>query len=281
MLLVVRHLTHMRYPHGAAGLALRLKLFPQSYDGQKVIDWHVEADGREIGPSIVGGYGERYAQWLAQGPRETLDIVAYGRVETENTAGIVKGLRRAPPPAIFLRETALTRPDAAIRALGGGLGPDGGALAGLHALSRAVRDSLPYRQGLTGSATCAAEALSGEGGVCQDHAHIFIAAARAQGVPARYVAGYLLAGDEAHQQFETHAWAEAYVGDLGWVGFDVANGVSPTDHYVRLCTGLDADDAAPVRGIVTGGGAGVVSADVRIASGEGDVAAIQQQQQQQ
>ena len=281
MLLVVRHLTHMRYPQGAAGLALRLKLFPQSHDGQRVIDWHVEVDGQEVTQSTIGGYGERFAQWLAQGHRDDLEIVAQGRVETEDRAGIVKGLRRAPPPAIFLRETALTSPDDAIRALGDGLAPGAEALAGLHMLSQKVREALPYRGGITDSATSAADALAGDGGVCQDHTHIFIAAARAQGVPARYVAGYLLASDEEHQQFETHAWAEVHVGDLGWVGFDIANGVSPTDHYVRLCTGLDADDAAPVRGIVTGGGPGAVSADVRIAHGEGDIETIQQQQQQQ
>jgi transglutaminase-like putative cysteine protease len=280
MLLVIRHLTHTRYPQGAAGLALRLKLFPQSFEGQRVIDWHVEVAGEAVSHPIVGGYGERYAQWLSQSHHDALEIVAHGRIETEDKAGIVKGLRRTPPPAVFLRETALTRPDETIRTLGDGLAPGAGALASLHVLSQAIRDALPYRAGITGSATSAAEALAGEGGVCQDHAHIFVAAARAQGVPARYVAGYLLASDEEHQQFETHAWAEAFVGDLGWVGFDVSNGVSPTDRYVRLCAGLDANDAAPVRGIVTGGGPGIVSADVRIACGEGDIVAIQQQQQQ-
>jgi len=281
MLLLVRHLTHMRYPQGAAGVALRLKLFPQNHEGQKVIDWHVEVDGEEIAHTIVGGYGERFAQWLAQGHRDDLEIVAHGRVETEDRAGIVKGLRRAPPPAVFLRATALTGADDAIHALGEGLAPGTNALAGLHALSQKVRGALPYRSGVTGSVTSAAAALAGEGGVCQDHTHIFIAAARARGVPARYVAGYLLASEEEHQQFETHAWAEAYLDDLGWVGFDVANGVSPTDHYIRLCTGLDADDAAPVRGIVTGGGPAGWTRDVRIAHGEGDIETIQQQQQQQ
>lgn len=280
MLLVVRHLTHMRYPEGAAGLALRLKLFPQSFEGQRVIDWHVTVDGDEIARTVVDGYGERAAQWLAQGHRDELEIVAHGRVETEDRAGIVKGLRRAPPPAVFLRETALTAPDDTIAGLAEGLARSSDTLSGLHTLSERVRAALPYRSGITDSKTSAAEALAGGGGVCQDHAHVFIAAARAAGVPARYVAGYLLASDEADQQFESHAWAEAFVGDLGWVGFDVANGVSPTDHYVRLCTGLDAGDAAPVRGIVTGGGPGTVSADVRIARGEGDIEAIQQQQQQ-
>lgn len=280
MLLVVRHLTHMRYPQGAAGLALRLKLFPQSFEGQRVTDWHVEINGEEIHPSITGGYGEPLAQWLSQAHRDELEIVAHGCVETEDKAGVVRGLRQTCPPAIFLRDTPLTVADATIAALGDGLNPGADVLSGLHALSAGVRDALPYRGGITRSETSAADALAGDGGVCQDHAHIFIAAARARGVPARYVAGYLLAGEEADQQFETHAWVEAHVENLGWIGFDVTNGISPTERYVRLAIGLDARDAAPVRGIVTGGGPGIVSADVRIARGEGDIAAIQQQQQQ-
>src|SRR5262249_35384132 len=157
------------------------------------------------------------------------------------------------------RRTLLTEPNDAIAALGDSVqsGPD--ALPGLHALSQRVREAVPYLAGVTESTTSAAKALAGPGGVCQDHAHIFIAGARANGVPARYVAGYLLASEEANQQFETHAWAEAFVDGLGWVGFDVTNGLSPTDRYVRLCTGLDANDAAPVRGIVTGGRSGAVS----------------------
>jgi len=280
MLLLVRHLTQMHYPQGANGLALRLKLFPMNFDGQRVIDWHVEVDGKEIDRSTVNGYGERFAQWLGRGPRDDLDVVAYGRVETEDKAGIVRGFRRGCPPAVLLRRTRLTEPDDAIVALGDGLVTGGDVLQGLHVLSRRVREALPYQSGVTTSETPAAAALAGTGGVCQDHAHIFISAARAHGIPARYVAGYLLASEDADQQLESHAWAEAFIEGLGWVGFDVTNGLSPTDRYVRLCTGLDADDAAPVRGIVTGGISGAISADVRIARGEGDIGAIQQQQQQ-
>ena len=281
MLLLIRHLTRMEYPAGAANVALRLRLFPQSFDGQRVIDWHIEVDGKEVDRSSVGGYGERFTQWLSQGYRDALEIVAHGRIETEDRSGIVTGLRRTCPPAVLLRQTPLTTPDSAIMALGEGVEAGPGALTGLHGLSQRIREALPYSAGVTDSATPAAKALAGLGGVCQDHAHIFIAAARARGVPARYVAGYLLASAEESQQFETHAWAEAFVDGLGWVGFDVTNGLSPTERYVRLCTGLDANDAAPVRGIVTGGGPGRVFADVRIAHGEGDIGSIQQQQQQQ
>ena len=280
MLLVARHLTYLRYPESAAGLALRLRLFPQSFEGQRVLDWHVEIDGEEVNPTISSGYGERFAQWLSHRRRDELEIIAHGKVETLDNAGVVKGLRTLCPPEVFLRETPLTLLNGAIGMLAEGLAPGADTLAGLHALSGRVREAIPYRAGVTDSSTTAAAALAGKGGVCQDHTHVFIAAARARGVPARYVAGYLLAGEATHQQFETHAWAEAHVIGLGWVGFDVANGVSPTENYVRLCSGLDADDAAPVRGIVIGGGAGSVSADVRIARGEGDIEALQRQQQQ-
>ncbi len=89
------------------------------------------------------------------------------------------------------------------------------------------------------------ELLAGAG-VCQDHAHIFVAGARCLGIPARYVSGYLHAAGNSDDALASHAWAEAFVPELGWVGFDPANGIAPTEHYIR--TG----DAAPVRGVRRG-----------------------------
>ena len=88
-------------------------------------------------------------------------------------------------------------------------------------------------------------------GVCQDHAHIFIGIARALDIPARYVSGYLMMDDRIDQE-ATHAWAEAHVEHLGWVGFDISNGISPDQRYVRLATGRDYRDAAPITGISIG-----------------------------
>jgi transglutaminase-like putative cysteine protease len=120
-----------------------------------------------------------------------------------------------------------------------------------------------YETGVTDSLTKAEEALGAGHGVCQDHAHIFISACRVGGVPARYVTGYLLtdgvSDEEAH-----HAWAEAWVEGLGWVGFDVANNVCPTDRYVRLAAALDASYAAPIRGSRRGGGEERLEVEVRV-----------------
>jgi transglutaminase-like putative cysteine protease len=184
-------------------------------------------------------------------------------VETQDSNGVVAGLSKAIPPRVFLKETPQTRPDAAIRALAqwadqsaahaaAHAAARAGAIERLHALAAAVRDRVEYVKGATHAHTGAAEALSDGKGVCQDHAHIFISAARTLGIPARYVTGYLVVEgpDPANA---SHAWAEAYVEALGWVGFDVANRVCPTDRYVRLACGLDAGYAAPIVGSRRGG----------------------------
>src|SRR5262249_41703089 len=101
-------------------------------------------------------------------------------------------------------------------------------------------------------------------GVCQDYAHVFLAAARHIGIPARYVSGYFLRADGENQQEAGHAWAEAYLPDLGWVAFDPANGISTTDAHVRVAIGLDYLGAAPVRGVRFGGAGESLAVNVHI-----------------
>ena len=163
---------------------------------------------------------------------------------------------------VYLRVTPQTRPDAAICELARSVERTD-PLERLHALAGAVRARVDYVPGSTNAHTEAAEALADGKGVCQDHAHIFIAAARSLGVPARYVTGYLVVdtdnASEAH-----HAWAEAWVEGLGWVGFDVANRICPTERYVRLAVGLDARYAAPVIGSRSGGAAEALEVCVEV-----------------
>ena len=89
-------------------------------------------------------------------------------------------------------------------------------------------------------------------GVCQDHAHVFIGCCRSLGIPSRYVSGYLLL-DNNEEQTAMHAWAEAFIPSLGWVGFDVSNGVAPDSKYLRIAQGSDYSDVAPIKGTVFGG----------------------------
>jgi len=132
-----------------------------------------------------------------------------------------------------------------------------------------IADEVEYRKGETHVHTTGAEALEQRSGVCQDYAHIFCATARVLGVPARYVSGYLT--HEAHAA--SHAWAEANIDYLGWVGFDPTNRACATDAYIRTATGLDYAEASPIRGVRSGGGVETMTVKVSFPS--------QQQQQSQ
>ena len=279
MKLLVRHQTIYRY--AAAGrVAMRLKLMPTDTPAQKVLEWRVSVNGEPVQSFRRNGFGEMEAVWIRHDRLDDAVLVAEGLVETSDTSGVLGWTDSDVPPAYFLGESPLTRASEAIRDMALSL-PDGqGGLARLHALSAAVSDAVPYRSGVTDASTTAAEAFALGAGVCQDHAQIFIAGARSLGIPARYVTGYLLAegGVALH---ETHAWVEAVVPDLGWVGFDPSNRVCVTERYLRLASGLDANAAAPIRGSVTAAGDIWIDADVRIAQAEEGVEERQLQRQQQ
>ncbi len=281
MKLLVRHQTVYDYAATAGRIAMRLKLMPASCAAQTVHDWQVSVNGESLTDAFRrNGEGDWEAIWVRRDVQDHAVIVAEGLVETRDTHGVVGWPDSRIHPLFYLRATALTAPSPAIADMAQGLAEDAGPLGRLHALSAAVSDAVAYRAGVTTADTTAAQAFALGAGVCQDHAQIFIAAARSIGVPARYVSGYLLAegGDVLH---ETHGWAEALVPDLGWIGFDPSNRVCVTDHYLRVATGLDANDAAPIRGSVTVAGNITIDADVRIAQAEEGVEARQLQRQQQ
>lgn len=269
MLLSIRHRTLYRYEPPAARVALKLRLYPAVTASQTPRSWAVTVNGATPQMRLANGYGDEESVWLDHDGAEAVEIVAEGVVETRDTHGVLRGWRMAARPAMFLRETALTAPDAAIATLARDATAGETGIAAAHALSEAVRAAVDYRPGATTATTTAAEALNLGAGVCQDHTHLLIAGARSLGAAARYVVGYLMVGEGDGEALsaeeETHAWAEIWIDALGWVGFDASNGICPTDRYVRLAAGLDAPDAAPIRGSVTGAAEETLAADVRVA----------------
>jgi transglutaminase-like putative cysteine protease len=266
MRLTVRHATTYVYDPPADRCALRLRLYPPSFDGQRVLGWTVSVNGSGIAPLVTTATGDKESVWTCSGADERVEIIAEGEIETKDAAGVVRGLKDGARPAVFLRSTPLTQADKAIERLAAAIS-GGSVLERMHSLNAAVREAIDYKPASTHSLTTAARALKLGAGVCQDHAHVFISAARAMNIPARYVVGYLLALDA--RLTETHAWAEAHVPDIGWVGFDPANRICPTDRYVRLACGLDSSDAAPIRGSVAGTPQERLSASVDISQSHG------------
>lgn len=246
MLISIRHVTRYIYDAPARYSIQCLRLTPPSFDGQRVLSWAIEARGIEKALRFRDCFGNIAHLVAWDGMHDETVIVASGQVETQDRVGVLRGLPDVAPIRIFLRETPKTQPDEGIRSLAGSV-KGKTTLDRLHGLMHLVHERVDYRVGATTTHTSAAEALKDGVGVCQDHAHVFISAARCLGIPSRYVNGYFVTGGmdqaEAH-----HAWAESYVDGLGWVGFDPANVVCPTDLYVRLACGLDAAAAAPIRG---------------------------------
>jgi transglutaminase-like putative cysteine protease len=262
MLISVRHLTRYSYDAPVSYAIQSVRLTPAAFAGQRVTDWRVSVSACERPLKFTDAFGNAVHLAAINTPHQALVIEAGGTVETEDSSGIVAGLADAIPPRVYLRVTARTRPDAGIRELARSVDRKD-RLDRLHALAGAVRARVDYVPGTTSTHTEAAAALADGRGVCQDHAHIFIAAARSLGVPARYVTGYLvIEADNASQAH--HAWAEAWVEALGWVGFDVANRICPTERYVRLAAGLDAGYAAPIVGSRRGGETEVLEVSVEV-----------------
>jgi len=265
MRLSVRHVTTYSYAQPARGIIQLLRATPLSFTGQNVLDWRIDVDVDARLRERRDGYGNVTHMLYVDKPVSRLSVSVSGRVLTEDRAGIVLGLPNDLPPQVFRRATPLTEAGPAIVALARTLatGPDP-ALGRLHNLNVRLHETMRFDTEATAADTSAEQACAAGHGVCQDFAHMFIAVARALGVPARYVSGHLFRRDGAHVQEAAHAWAEAWVGDLGWVAFDPTNGISPDDAYVRVACGLDYRDAAPVAGARSGGGAEQLTVEVAV-----------------
>jgi transglutaminase-like putative cysteine protease len=262
----ISHQTHYRYDSAPGGVIQTLRLTPRNHDGQYVINWRIEVSEDCRLDASEDAFGNIVHAFSADGPFSDLRVLVEGEVETAATDGIVRGAVERFPPSLFLRETALTRVDPAIaefaRETRHGAEPE--ALAILHRLLDRVRSAIVYDTDPTHVGTTAAEAYALRRGVCQDLTHIFIAAARSLGFPARYVGGYFHRADGVVQQEAGHAWAETFVADLGWVAFDPANGICATEAHVRVAVGLDYLGAAPVRGTRYGGGGETLTVAVQV-----------------
>ena len=252
MRLAIRHTTRYSFQGRIVHGLQRLRLMPKETQGQKILDWSMEYEGAREELSYEDQHHNHVTLVSVLEGAQDVVITCRGMVQTEDKAGVIGQHAGHLPLWAFLGHTDLTRPGPRIRQLIASVQrSEDGMVPTLHNLSTAIRERVAYDTGHTEVDTSAEDAVAAGHGVCQDHAQIFIAAARALEIPARYVSGYLMMDDRIEQE-ATHAWAEAWVQGLGWVGFDVSNGISPDPRYVRVATGRDYRDAAPVTGISFG-----------------------------
>jgi transglutaminase-like putative cysteine protease len=266
MRLRVHHTTTYRYDPPAGSVIQILRLTPGNHDGQYVAEWQVDVSADARLTQRRDAFGNITHVFTADGPLSELVVHVDGQVDTMDTGGVLRGTDEPFPPSLFLRSTELTQADEAISAFTDALHKEskGDTLDFLHRLMIALHARMTFDVDPTNPGTSAIEAFAGQRGVCQDYAHIFVTCARRAGVPARYVAGHFFRADGVVSQQAGHAWAEAYVPKLGWVGFDAANEICTTDAHLRVAVGLDCLGASPVRGTRFGGGSETLAVAVTV-----------------
>ena len=253
MRLKINHTTRYEYSRPVPYALQQIRLTPHSGPTQTVLDWSLDLGGASTEACFSDQHGNDVRLLSVERNTEFVEIISTGEVETINTSGVFGPHTGHVPLWYYLNQTERTRPGPALSQLIADFTPSGtDALTRFHDLLGFIGEHVAYDTSSTHAGTTAEIAVSTGSGVCQDHAQIFIAVARALGFPARYVSGYLLMTDRTQQE-ASHAWAEVHVDGLGWVGFDVSNQISPDDKYVRIATGLDSMEAAPIAGFVYGG----------------------------
>ena len=268
MRIAINHSTSYSYGKPIMTAMQLMRLTPRSSANQFIRRWRVEIDADAKLDKSEDAYGNITHMAFIDGPLEAVNILIEGEVDTTDTGGVMLGIVERQPAQLFLRDTSLTEASAAIKdfARDAWTAESGELLAVLHKINSDLHENLRFDVTATNSSTTAAEAFNAQHGVCQDFSHVYIAAARSLNIPARYVSGYYLRTDTAEQD-AGHAWAEALVPNLGWVGFDPANGLCVNDRYVRVAIGLDSREAAPVRGAQTGGQDEALSVSIRVKQG--------------
>ncbi|HEX4410053.1 MAG TPA: transglutaminase family protein [Xanthobacteraceae bacterium] len=256
MRLRVAHRTDYRYDPPATGVIQILRISPRNHEGQYVVRWRIDVSADARLNAQEDAFGNISHVFSADGPLDKLSIEVDGEVETQSTNGIVRGTMERFGPSLFLRDTALTQADTAIQDFAKRIRTekDGELLAELHAILDRLHEDMTHETDDAEGVANAAEAFAKKRGTSRDLSHIFIGAAHTLGIPARFVAGYYRREGGVAGAKTGHAWAEAFLPELGWVAFDPSCGFCPTDAHIRVAIGLDSLGTAPARGVRYGVG---------------------------
>jgi transglutaminase-like putative cysteine protease len=256
----IRHETHYRYERPVKYSVQSLHLTPRRDLSQRALSWNIIAPGRRL--EQIDAYGNISHLLTIEEPHREIRIVVHGVVETADTDA--RQDDGPLSPLAYLAPTQLTLPNDDLKAFAhDALSHVKHPRERAEALAEAVFGAVRYTSGISEVQDSAAVAFKSGIGVCQDQAHVFIASARAVGMPARYVSGYLYTGDA--QDAASHAWVDAWLGEeIGWQSVDVTHKRPAVRTYCRLAVGRDYLDAAPVRGVRHGGGGEKMQANVLV-----------------
>lgn len=263
MRLRIEHTTAFNYDHPISEAYTEMRLRPLSANGQHCLSFVLTTEPRDEILQHTDRFGNDVRHFDVLLSHQRLVVTAMSEVLTP---GIFAPEAEPLSPLDefdFLMPTGYAPLTAEIANFAeASVMPDDAnatALALMHAVFKAIK----YEKGATDVSTTADQALTLGRGVCQDFAHIMIAACRSQGLPARYVSGYLFS--RGHD-VASHAWVDVYVPGHGWLSLDPTHDRAQTDQYVRVAIGRDYADVPPTRGIFKGNAKESMDVKVTIAA---------------
>lgn len=287
MLYTIRHVTKFSYDSPVRESVMEVRMQPRSEGNQRCVHFGLSTSPtsrvlmyQDHDGNIVHHFNipARHARLTLKAealvdvspmpePPERLDAGAWERIDAMTAGG---EYWEWLAPSTFARSTPLL--DELTQELKLERGDD--PLTTLRGLMSSLFGAFAYTPKSTRVDSPIDDALRTLQGVCQDFSHIMIALTRSLGVPCRYVSGYLFHRTEDHDRSSdgaTHAWVEAWLPELGWVGFDPTNNLLAGDRHVRVAVGRDYADVPPTRGVYQGSTA--VKAELNVAVTVGPAAA--------
>ena len=279
MILTVEHLTEYRYPENAYDSFNELHLQPSDDYRQTLVNFDLKVEPHTPMRSHLDYFGNATHHFHLANTHRVLKMLAISTVSTymiplpqPNYASILPELRHrffeylAPTQRVPLNQDWMEPFE--VR----DLLPDDEIVSYLEYLTKHMKQTLNYQPNSTHVDTSLADFAKTRTGVCQDYAHAMLAVCRSEGIPARYVSGYVHSnpsGDETMIGAEgSHAWIETFLPGSGWVGYDPTNGCLINEAHVKIAVGRDYDDIPPVRGLRRGGGWETLNVTVKVRRAE-------------
>ena len=275
----VRHITRFRYEPAVRESVMEVRLQPRTDMRQRCLSFSLDVSPRANIMMYRDFFGNAVHHFDIPGQHELVEVAAQAIVEVQPTAPPVASeacsweeldARVAEGdywemllPSQYARPTELLeklRAELKLRR-------QGNPLKLLQELNMELYEFFEYAPNTTKVDSPIDDALQARRGVCQDFAHIMIALVRQLKIPCRYVSGYLYHEDKVKDRSPagaTHAWVEAYLGELGWVAFDPTNNLPGCERHIRVAVGRDYADVPPTRGVYKGEAASELSVLVSV-----------------
>ena len=281
MYYTIRHTTRFRYSAPISESIMEVRIQPRSEGHQYCLDFQLRTTPRANIMNYRGEFGNHVHHFDIPNSHNQLTIIAEALVDVNAPAPLPEALTPQAWDELdaltedgdywdTLMPSHFTEPSDLLYALADELDVRrrDDPLTVLRNLNSAIHNTFEYSPKTTRVDSPIDEALSQRKGVCQDFAHIMITLARHLKIPCRYVSGYLYRGEGRFSGEATHAWVEAYLPDLGWVGFDPTNNSVTDERHVRVAIGRDYADVPPTRGVFRGKAESELAVSVRIAPTE-------------